>query len=91
MTVDVPYVLIVQTGTGGIITREAGEIDVPVYICLGEIDLSPRPYSEPSYYGKSPQVTLHILKGSAHCQVLANTRVEMFERLRSWCSRLVQC
>jgi alpha-beta hydrolase superfamily lysophospholipase len=84
MTVNVPYVLIVQTSTSGIITREAGEIDVPVHICLGEIDLSPHSDSEPSYYRKSPHVTLHILKGSAHCQVLANTRVEMFERLHGW-------
>jgi hypothetical protein len=57
---------------------------VPVYICLGEIDVSPDPYSEPSYFRNSPQVTLHILKRSGHCQVLASTRVEMFDRINRW-------
>jgi hypothetical protein len=86
ITVDVPYVLIVQSSTSGIIAKDASEIDVPVYICLGEIDLSPSPHSEPSYYGNSPQVILHILKRSAHCQVFATTRAEMFDRIDRWAS-----
>ena len=84
LTVDVPYVLIVQSSTAGIITKEASEISVPVYICLGEIDVSPDPDSEPSYFRNSPQLTLHILKRSGHCQVFASTRVEMFDRINRW-------
>jgi pimeloyl-ACP methyl ester carboxylesterase len=86
LTVNVPYVLIVQSSTAGIITNEAGEISVPVYICLGEIDVSPDPYSEPSYFRSSPQVTLHVLKRSGHCQVFASTRAEMFARINRWIS-----
>jgi alpha-beta hydrolase superfamily lysophospholipase len=89
LTVHVPYALIVQSSTAGIIAREAGEIDVPVYILLGEVDVSPDPHSEPSYYRRSPHVTLHVLKGSGHCQVFASTRVEMFERIDHWVSDLI--
>jgi len=84
MTVEVPYVLIVQSSTAGIIAEEAARITVPVYICLGEIDVSPRPHDEPSFYRGSRHVTLHILPRSGHCQVYAETRAEMFNAIEGW-------
>lgn len=84
LAVEVPYVVSTQSITDGIISRDAGRITVPVYICLGERDVSPRPYDEPGFYTQSPDVTLHILPRSGHCQSFASTRMEMIERIDGW-------
>lgn len=84
MLVEVPDVLSKQSITGGIVTGDAKKIRVPVYICLGERDVSPDPYMEPYFYKASPEVTLHILPRSGHCQNFASTRIEMFDRIDRW-------
>lgn len=71
-----------------IVADDAARIDVPVYICLGERDVSPAPHREPAYYGASQDVTLHILPRSGHCQTFASTRHRMWDRMHSW-SRMV--
>ncbi|MBV9511565.1 MAG: alpha/beta fold hydrolase, partial [Caulobacteraceae bacterium] len=76
LAVEVPALLSNQSISMGIVSEDAGRIGVPVYICLGERDVSPRPYDEPSYYKGSPYVTLHILPRSGHCQSFASTRME---------------
>ena len=63
---------------------KAGAIRVPVYICLGERDVSPRPYDEPRCYHSSKDVTLHILPQSGHCQTFASTRMQMVNRIDGW-------
>ena len=68
----------------GIIVDAAANIDVPVYICLGERDVSPDPHAEPSYFKRSWDITLHILPRSAHCQNFASTRHEMWNRMHAW-------
>lgn len=67
-----------------IVRDEAGQIDVPVYICLGERDVSPDPHAEPGYYRASSDVTLHILPRSAHCQTFASTRRQMWDGMHHW-------
>ncbi len=84
LSVEVPQMLSNQSITIGIVTEDAGKIDVPVYICLGERDVSPRPYDEPGCYKRSRDVTLHILPRSGHCQSFASTRLEMIERIDGW-------
>jgi pimeloyl-ACP methyl ester carboxylesterase len=84
LNVDVPCVLSRQSTMMGIISEDAGRIDAPVYICLGERDVSPDPHAEPSYYRNSPDVTLHILPHSGHCQNFATTRGEMYGRIGGW-------
>jgi len=64
--------------------EDAGAIRVPVYICLGERDVSPRPYDEPGCYHSSKDVTLHILPQSGHCQTFASTRMQMVNRIDGW-------
>jgi hypothetical protein len=68
----------------GIVREEAGKIDVPVYICLGEQDVSPDPHAEPGFYRASNDVTLHLLPRSAHCQTFASTRHQMWNRMHRW-------
>lgn len=84
LAVEVPLMISNQSITGGIVSEDAGRIAVPVYICLGQKDVSPRPYDEPSYYKSSPYVTLHILPKSGHCQSFASTRMEMIDRIDGW-------
>lgn len=84
LAVEVPSLLSNQSIQMGIVTDDAGRISVPVYICLGERDVSPRPHDEPGYYKSSPYVTLHVLPRSGHCQSFASTRMEMVERIDGW-------
>jgi pimeloyl-ACP methyl ester carboxylesterase len=84
LNVEVPCTLSRQSTMMGIVTEDAGKVAVPVYICLGERDVSPDPYSEPSYYKSSCDVTLHILPRSGHCQNFATTRGEMVARIGGW-------
>lgn len=67
-----------------IIVADAAKIDVPIYFCLGERDVSPDPHAECSYFRKSPDFTLHILPRSGHCQNFASTRHQMWNRMHSW-------
>lgn len=64
--------------------EDAGTVRVPVYICLGERDVSPRPHDESGCYRSSKDVTLHILPRSGHCQVFASTRMQMIDRIDGW-------
>lgn len=75
----------------GIVVNEAANIDVPVYFCLGERDVSPDPHAEPSYFKRSTDFTLHILPRSAHCQNFASTRHEMWNRMHAWVRSLGAC
>lgn len=88
MLVDVPTVLSKQAITGGIVTGDAKKITVPVYICLGQRDVSPAPYMEPYFYNQAPEVTLHILPKSGHCQSFASTRTQMWDRIDGWISSI---
>ncbi len=84
LAVHVPQMLSWQSTTMGIVSDDAGRITVPVYICLGERDVSPDPHAEPAYYKGSKDVTLHILPRSGHCQSFAGTRTEMYDRIHRW-------
>lgn len=84
LSVPVPRELAAASTSMGIATQDAGKIRVPVYICLGEKDVSPRPHDEPQYYHASRDVTLHILPSSGHCQSFASTRMQMVDRIDGW-------
>jgi alpha-beta hydrolase superfamily lysophospholipase len=84
MAVETPACIGLDSIRTQIVKAEAAAIDVPVYICLGERDVSPDPHAEPSYYRASRDVTLHILPRSGHCQSFASTRREMWERMHHW-------
>ena len=84
LLVDVPYVLSTQSITAGIVADDARTIDVPIYIGLGERDVSPDPHAEPAMYAGSADITLQILPRSGHCHSFANTRQDMYERIVEW-------
>lgn len=86
LLVEVPYVLSTQSITEGIVREDAARIAVPIYINLGERDVSPDPHAEPGFYRASRDITLHILPRSGHCQNFANSRIEMYDRIDRWIS-----
>jgi pimeloyl-ACP methyl ester carboxylesterase len=75
-----------SAATYGYTTELASTITVPVFIGLGEQDLSFAPHKEPEAYSSSRDITLYILQGAAHCHNFAPTRVELWNRLHSWMS-----
>lgn len=84
LSVETPASIGLDSIRTRIIADEAARIDVPVYICLGENDVSPDHHAEPSYYRSSPDVTLHVLPRSGHCQTFASTRHQMWDRMNHW-------
>ena len=72
----------------GITAEAAGGIDVPVFLAYGDIDVSPAPHLEPSYFTQSRDVSLYVLAGSGHCHNMANTRTLLWDRLLDWCDTI---
>ncbi|MCE4071453.1 MULTISPECIES: alpha/beta hydrolase [Pseudomonas] len=84
LLVPVPYVLSTQAITTGIVSEDARNIDVPIYQCLGERDVSPDPWAEAAHFRACYDYTLHVLPKSGHCQNFASTRTEMWDRIYTW-------
>jgi alpha-beta hydrolase superfamily lysophospholipase len=90
MAVETPSCIGLDSIRAHIVKDEAGRISVPVYICLGERDVSPDPHAEPGYYRSSPDITLHILPRSGHCHTFAGTRRHMWNRMHHWARLLAE-
>jgi pimeloyl-ACP methyl ester carboxylesterase len=84
LAVETPACIGLDSIRTHIVKAEAARIETPVYICLGERDVSPDPHAEPAYYRASRDVTLHILPRSGHCQTFASTRHQMWNRMHHW-------
>lgn len=84
LLVEVPYMLGAQAASMGVVREDASRIEVPLYIVLGERDVSPDPHAEPSYYRSCGDITLHILPRSGHCHNFAETRLMMYDRIDRW-------
>ncbi len=68
----------------GYIAAEAAEVDVPVFIGVGERDVVPEPHREPSAYPNSAEVSLFICNRMAHMHNFATTRHQLWDRLAHW-------
>ena len=62
----------------------AAAIETPVFLAFGEKDTSSTPHQEPSCYKGAKDVTLFVLKGSAHCHNFAGSRVRLWDRMLQW-------
>ena len=71
-----------------VVSDDAGRVDCPVFIGLGERDSTRDHRDEPSGYSSSSDITLFILPTSAHCHNTAGTRHQMWDRLARWISAL---
>ena len=68
--------------------KEAAQVTTPVFLALGERDVSPDPHAEPGVFASSPDVTLFLLKGAAHCHNFATTRAKLWDRFDRWVTSL---
>ena len=78
-----------QASVPGFVADAAAGVEVPVFLSYGEVDVSPDPHREVSYFRNSPDVTLFLLAGSGHCHNMAPTRRVLWRRLFEWCGGVV--
>jgi pimeloyl-ACP methyl ester carboxylesterase len=72
----------------GVVAEHAAQIDVPVLIGYGAVDVSPEPRAEARTYRNSPDITTFVLAGSAHCHNMASSRHRLWRRLLAWVTTL---
>lgn len=73
-----------QASVPAIVRDEAADIDVPIFLGYGEVDVSPDPRREVEAFAASHDITLYLLKGSGHCHNMASTRHLLWDRLAAW-------
>ena len=64
--------------------EEKGHIDVPVLVAFGDHDLTDAYERAAARYTASPDVTLYVLPGSAHCHNQASSRTRLWQRVAEW-------
>jgi pimeloyl-ACP methyl ester carboxylesterase len=68
----------------GTVATEAASITVPVLVAVGERDVVPTPWLEPSAYKSSPDISVFVCPRMAHMHNFADTRQEFWARIHSW-------
>lgn len=68
----------------GNVAPEARQIDVPLFLGLGERDMAGPPEQIPAAFAGSPAVTLYVQPEAGHSHFLFPTRLELFSRLGAW-------
>jgi pimeloyl-ACP methyl ester carboxylesterase len=76
-----PYVEALLAGHSA---RFAAELDCNVFIGFGDHDVPPVPHNDVAYYPRSHDVTLYVLRNSAHCHNFASTRAQLWNRIGLW-------
>lgn len=84
----VPRRCAAESSTPGVGAADAAAVDVPVLLAYGELDISLAPHREPSAFTASDDVSLYLLRGSAHCHNHAATRAALWDRLLAWATLL---
>jgi pimeloyl-ACP methyl ester carboxylesterase len=64
--------------------EQAAEIAVPVFICMGERDVSVDPHREVTAYRSARDISLLVLPRSGHCHNTAGTRMVLWDRIGRW-------
>jgi pimeloyl-ACP methyl ester carboxylesterase len=62
----------------------AADVECPVFVGFGDHDVPPVPHDDVAFYRRSRDVTLYVLRGSAHCHNFAGTRTELWDRIGRW-------
>lgn len=72
----------------GNVAPEAARIEVPVYLGVGERDMTGKPQDIPASFSGSSKVTLDIYPETGHSHFLFPARRQLFEQLADWAHRL---
>ena len=67
-----------------IVAAEARSVKSPVLLVYSEIDVSPEPLREATYYPAAHDVTVLTLPNTAHIHNFAPIRFKLWDRLDSW-------
>ena len=70
--------------TPGISQAFADRIQAPVFLALGDSDVSPDPRSEPAGYPVSRDIALVVVPRMAHMHNFADTRERLWDRFYRW-------
>ncbi len=70
--------------TPSIVSADAATLDCPLLLLFGDVDTSPDPHAEVAFYRASRDITLVLLRGSAHMHNYASTRRDGWQRLEGW-------
>jgi pimeloyl-ACP methyl ester carboxylesterase len=81
----VPRAAAAASSLPGIGSDLAALIEVPVFLCYGDVDVSPAPHAEPAFFPSSRDVTLYVLAAAGHCHNMASSRAVLWDRLAAWC------
>jgi pimeloyl-ACP methyl ester carboxylesterase len=68
----------------GYIKAEAAVLGIPVFIGVGDRDVTPEPHREPAAYEKATDITLFVCERMAHMHNFATTRLLLWDRLAHW-------
>jgi pimeloyl-ACP methyl ester carboxylesterase len=63
---------------------EKAAVAVPVFLAFGDHDLTDDYEGNAARYTSSPDLTLYVLRGSAHCHNQASSRGELWECVADW-------
>lgn len=73
-----------QSMLPGNVAVEAAQIDVPVYLALGALDIAGPPHEIPAAFSASGEVTLLVLPDTGHSHFLFASRARLFAHLARW-------
>jgi Serine aminopeptidase, S33 len=76
-----PYVEALLAGHSA---RFAAELDCNVFLAFGDHDVPPVPHADVAYYARSSDVTLYVVRNSAHCHNFASSRTQLWDRIGRW-------
>ncbi|WP_336881041.1 alpha/beta hydrolase [Rhodococcus globerulus] len=78
-----------EVTTPGFVREYAERINVPVFLGLGESDVSPDPWTEPANYRASDAISLVVLPGSHHCHNFATGRRRFWDEIAGWMTQRI--
>lgn len=74
----------------GNVAKELGELDVPVFLSVGERDMTGPPHLMPRDYARCHDLTLHVVPTSGHHVFVAPGADRLFRRLAHWVDGLAR-
>ncbi|MDQ1384611.1 MAG: hypothetical protein QOG65_1990 [Actinomycetota bacterium] len=78
------YSCALSTMIPGHTDAEKAAIEVPVFLAFGDHDLTDDYEGNAARYASSSDVTLFVLRDSAHCHNQASSRAELWDRVAHW-------
>jgi hypothetical protein len=68
----------------GSAAAELAAVDVPVFLGVGDMDITGDPHAIPSELPNSQDITLFVLRGSGHNHNVESTRAVLWDRIARW-------